>query len=147
MDEKPVLMHNTQTGAYLPYNKKSVEHMTNLLPVYRGQVTPEIEAKACLPIGLYSDPDGPVEEPKKEEPVKAQVKEKVEEPAPEPAPEPVPEPEPVVQEVVNRPNTDGWGYQQLLDFTQANEIPIHPNAKENGIRTAIDRFFDQKEQG
>lgn len=124
MTDAPVLMKNTDTGAYFIYVEKTVKAVNNLIPIFEAQVTPEIEEQAGLVIGHFSK------------------REEVAAPAPAPV---VEKKDPVVTQIipsVTRPSTDGLDLQGLLALVEKYDIPVHPAAKETGLITGINRYFD-----
>jgi hypothetical protein len=127
MIDAPVLMKNTETGGYFLYVEKTVKAMTNLIPIFEAQVTPEMEELAGLNIGHFS---------------------KVDEPEVVPAPEKkeVPTPPDLPAPVATRPDVTGWSLEQLTELTDKHDIPVHPAAKENGLTNAINRYFDEMEK-
>jgi hypothetical protein len=125
MTDAPVLMKNTETGGYFIYVEKTVKAMTNLIPIFEAQVTPEMEEIAGLNIGHFS---------------------KVDEPEVVPAPEKKEVPAPVpIAPALTRPDVSGWSVEQLTELTGKLDIPVHPAAKENGLAKAINRYFDDIE--
>jgi hypothetical protein len=126
MLDEPVLMKNTETGGYFLYVEKTVKAMTNLIPIFEAQVTPEMEELAGLTLGHFS---------------------KVDEPEVVPAPEKKEDPATNINpaDLFSRPNVTGWSMEQLLELTEKHDIPVHPAAKENGLTKAINRYFDDME--
>jgi hypothetical protein len=126
MTDAPVLMKNTETGGYFLYVEKTVKAMTNLIPIFEAQVTPEMEELAGLNIGHFSKVDEPEVVP-----------------APEKKADPVPD---LPAPVATRPDIEGLTLGQLTEITEKYDIPVHPAAKENGLANAINRYFDVMEK-
>jgi hypothetical protein len=118
-------MKNTETGAYFMYVEKTVKAVSNLIPIFEAQVTPEMEELAGIRIGHFSKVDEP-------------------EVVPTPEKKAVPAPIPIAPDLT-RPDVSGWSMEQLTELTEKHDIPVHPAAKENGLTKAINRYFDDIE--
>ena len=129
MGEAIKLMENTKVKTFSVYNQGVFDRNRRDFRVVPAN---EITVAMCKSAGISPDRATVTEEVKKEEPVKA--------PTPtEPLDAPI-----VDDGGDGRPNIEDWDEDKLRAFTQEQNIPIHPQAREPGLRNAIDRFYNDK---
>lgn len=136
MPEQPVLMENTKINSFAIFNERVYNRNLRFFrKIYKEDVTPAMCKSAGIAVPDYVK----LNAAKAATEVTVEVKEV----------EPVKAPEmlevQVDDTVIARPDTSGWSEDELRNFTQDNDIPIHPQAKTAGLQAAITRYYDDLE--
>lgn len=149
MKKEPVIMLNTVTKVYLPYDEPACRRCSHLAPVFPDEVTDDILDRFSLRsvmeeyLAKTEPPEASI--PKLRDSVPETTVPAAEEPteAPEVAvvdleEEPKPKPKPGLPKDLD---LGAMSFDELKDYADANGIKYHPASKENGIRSAIVRHY------